>query len=102
MSQHRSGWYRLALAGFGIALFAYAQYHDLFGLYRGYEHSEQEVRALEVRLESLKAEAEALKQSVEGLDNDPLAVESAIRSSKGFVRQGETVYRVELREDSAP
>ena len=101
MSQRKSRWYWLAVLAFVALLAAYARYHDLPGLYAGYRHSEREVRALEQRLESLKAEEEELKHSVEGLKKkDSLAVEAAIRSGRGLVREGETVYRVELPEDS--
>jgi hypothetical protein len=36
------------------------------------------------------------------LDTDPLAVEKEIRRSKGWVREGEKVFRVELPDASAP
>ena len=35
-------------------------------------------------------------------DSAAPAMEAAIRRSKGFVRKGETVYRVEIPEDSVP
>ena len=105
MPRRRNGWYWIAMAFVLLGLTAYANYHDLIGLYfgdQGYQHSEREVYELALRLESLKAEETALNSSVQGLDTDPLAMEAAIRRSKGFVRKGETVYRVEIPEHSVP
>ena len=85
-----------------VGISAYARHHDLMGLYVGYQDSEREVSELKVRLESLRVQEAALNSSVQGLDTDPLAMEAAIRRSKGFVRKGETVYRVEIPEDSVP
>ncbi len=102
MPRRGSGWYWIAMAVVLVGITAYARHHDLMGLYDGYQESEREVGELEVRLESLKIEETALNSSVHGLDTDPLAIEAAIRRSKGFVRKGETVYRVEIPEDSVP
>ena len=100
MPRHRNGWYWIGMAVVLVGLAAYASHHDLMGLYVGYQDSEREVNKLEVRLESLRAKEATLNSSVQKLDTDPLAMEAAIRRSKGFVRKGETVYRVEIPEDS--
>ena len=103
MPRRSNGWYWLTMALFVVGLAVYATHHDLMGLYVGYQHSEHEVSDLEVRLELLKAERTELNSSVQGLDAaDPLEMEAAIRGSKGLVRKGETVYRVEIPEDSVP
>lgn len=102
MPRRSKGWYWLATALFAVGLTVYAKHHDLMGLYVGYQYSEREVRDLEVRLEVLKAEKAALNKSVQGLNADPLEMEAAIRGSKGLVRKGETVYRVEIPEDYVP
>ena len=102
MPRRRNGWYWIGMAIVLTSLTGYAKHHDLIGLYSDYQHSEREVYELALRLESLKAEEAALNSSVRGLDTDLLAMEAAIRSSKGFVRKGETVYRVEMPEDSVP
>lgn len=102
MPRRRNGWYWIAMAVVVVGLTAYAGHHDLMGLYIGYQHSEREVDELELRLRSLKAEEAKLTRIVQRLDEDPLAMEAAIRGSKGFVRKGETVYRVEMPEDSVP
>ena len=81
---------------------AYAQRQNLSGLYDEYRFSEQEVRELELRLEELQAEEQALKQHVEDLDTDPLAVEAEIRRSKGLVRKDEKIFRVELPPAEGP
>jgi len=96
------GWYWAALALFAVGSVAYAHRHDLVGLYSEYRYSQQEVRRLETRLDDLRKEESALERRVEDLDTDPLAVETEIRRSKGFVREGEKVFRVELPEAAAP
>ncbi len=98
----RSGWYWAALALFAIGLVAYARRHDLVGLYSEYRYSQTEVRQLEARLDDLRKEEMALERRVEDLDTDPLAVESEIRRSKGYVREGEKIFRVELPAGTAP
>ena len=70
-------------------------------VHAGYQHSGQEVHDLEARLDSLKAEEQALRNNVSGLGDDPLELEAAIRDSKGLVREGETIYRVQLSDDLA-
>lgn len=99
---HRSkGSYWLALMLLVVALAFYARHHDLKGLFSSYTYSEQEVQNLEERLESLQAEKIALEHNVEGLDKDRLTQEAAVRSSTGRVREDETIYKVEIPEESA-
>ena len=81
---------------------AYGRRHDIAGLYSDYRYSQDEVKQLETRLGSLGKEESALRQRVEDLDRDPLAVETEVRRSKGLVREGEKIYRVELPAASAP
>jgi cell division protein FtsB len=53
-------------------------------------------------LESLRAEAAQLEAQVNNLDvSDPVEVEAAIRRNKRLVREGETLYRIQLLENSA-
>lgn len=102
MSRMTTRWYWATVALFAVALIAYARQHNFLDLYAGYNYSKQEVQQLEQRLEALQEQEQALKQNVEDLDNDPLAVEAEIRRSKGLVREGETIYRVELPSSLAP
>ena len=98
----RGGWYWVAVVLFAAALVAYARRHDIVGLYSGYRYSQDEVKQLEARLDGLRKEESALRQRVEDLDTDPLAVESEIRRSIGYVREGENIFRVELPAGTAP
>lgn len=102
MRRLRESWYWLSIVAIAIALGLYAQRQNLAELYRDYRYSQDEVRQLETRLEDLRADEQALKQHVEDLDNDPLAVEAEIRRSKGLVRSDEKIYRVELPPADAP
>ncbi len=102
MSRLRESWYWLAIVAVALALGAYSQRQNLAGLYDDYRYSQDEVRQLEQRLSELQAEEQALKQHVEDLDKDPLAVEAEIRRSKGLVRSDEKIFRVELPPADAP
>ena len=102
MRRLRDSWYWVCIVAVAVALGLYSQRQDLAGLYREFRYSQDEVRQLEQRLEDLRAEEQALKQHVEDLDNDPLAVEAEIRRSKGLVRSDERIYRVELPPVEAP
>ncbi|MEK7794993.1 MAG: septum formation initiator family protein [Candidatus Hydrogenedentota bacterium] len=94
-------WYWLALAFILGAVVFYAQQHDVFGLYDQYQESERAVQELDERLSAATAEEAVSREHVEHLERDPLEIEAAIRDGKGLVRDGETIYRVELPLESA-
>lgn len=100
MARRSPGWYWIVAVVFIAGLVAYAKYYNLPRLYDEYQYSEREVEDLISRLESLEAEESQLSSKVQDLDTDPLEMEAAIRGKKGLVRQGETVYRVEIEENS--
>ena len=52
-----------------------------------------ERRASEDRIAQLRTEVENLHSEIEALENDPLAMERAIREVLEFARPGETVIR---------
>jgi hypothetical protein len=72
-----------------------AYHHDLVGVYRGYQYSQEEVQVLEDRLEQVEARNTELRREDKELQEDSLELEAAIRESKGHVREDETVYRIE-------
>ena len=90
------GWYWLALVAVIGLLAVYAQRRDLPGVYRDYLKSEDRVRDLEDRMPGLEAEKLRLERSVDYLAGDPLELEAAIREGQGLVRDGETVYVIEM------
>lgn len=94
--------YWAAVAACALLMVGIARYHGLTDLFKEYRYSENEVRVLESRLESLQDDAAHLERNVEGLHDDPLAMEAEIRRSKGFVRDGERIYRIQRPADSAP
>lgn len=96
MVRKSRGWYYLALILLSGLVSVYAQRRDLVTLYHSYRQSEESLRAIEVRLTTRQNEEEVLRTRVDHLDSDPLEVEAAIRRGKGLVREGETVYRVDL------
>ncbi len=102
MARRSPGWYWIVAGVFIFSLAAYAKFYDLPGLYDEYQFSEHEVEELISRLEFLQGEESVLSSKILGLDTDPSEMEAAIRGKKGLVREGETVYRVEIDEISAP
>ena len=101
MSENPKGWYWLALVLMAVLLVVYVQRRDFYGLFQDYRQSEEQVEAMHGQLDALQAEEAELKVRVENLKDDPLELEAAIRRSKSLVRDGETIYRVELPEDES-
>ena len=75
---------------------AYAFHRDFFALYEHYCERGAEVQASREELRAAKALEEELARKVEQLGGDPVEMEAAIRRNKNLIREGETIYRVEL------
>jgi len=88
--------YWLALIVMAGLLSCYAWYRDWYGQYQRYETSEMQVRQLRAELETHKRQEASLEHDVTNLDKDPIEWEAAIRRSKGWVRPGDKIYRVEF------
>lgn len=61
----------------------------------------QELRESERRISQLQSEAKTLQSEIEALEDDPLAVERAIREVLKLARPGETVVRFVKRDARA-
>lgn len=94
-------WYWTSLIVVVCLLSVYVQRRGLFDLYHSYLDSRETVGTLEGRLDAAERERAILQREIEHLDNDPLEMEAAIRGSKRYVREGETVSRVELPAERA-
>jgi len=81
---------------------AYVIHRDLAGQYNFYQRNEEDVRTMREQLQTLDAEEQRLQERVEGLTSDPIEVEADIRRSKGLVRPGEHVIRIEPGNVEAP
>lgn len=101
MSENPKGWYWLALVLMAVLLVVYVQRRDFYGLFEDYRQSEGQVESMQGQLDTLEAQEAELKIRVENLNDDPLELEAAIRRSKSLVRDGETIFRVELPEDGS-
>ena len=97
--ESRAHWYLLALLVVVAVLSIYAQRRDLPGLYMNWQASESQVQALHEQVDGLEKQTTTLEQRVEYLNSDPVELEAAIRNGKRLVREGETVYRIELPDD---
>jgi cell division protein FtsB len=102
MTGGHGNWYWIGLIILTGLLIAYAEYHDLPKLYTGYQESESDVTILEDRLEEVRISKEQLQTHVEELDENPLSVEAAVRENMGHVREGETVFRINLPDSRTP
>ena len=51
-------------------------------------------RAQEEKIRHLKEENKVLRRQIEDLENDPLALEKAMREHLGITKEGETIYRI--------
>lgn len=87
-------WLTLTLA-IMLAL-AYVVHWDLYGRYAAHQESENATEALLRQVDTLERERDKIQRRVQDLDTNPLEIEAAIRSRKRLVRDGETVFRVEL------
>jgi cell division protein FtsB len=52
-----------------------------------------ELTASQARIEALSARAKTLREQIEALEQDPFAIERAIREELGLARPGERVVR---------
>ena len=61
-----------------------------------------DLRAARVRIETLRADVARLRRDAERLEDDPFAIEAAIREDLGFARPGEIVVRRRRPSDPTP
>ena len=64
-----------------------------------YRLGESELQTREAEAETLRKQEAELKQEIDGLGNDPLEMERAIRRNKGLLREGEQVWRIETKPE---
>ena len=96
MSQQARNRYMLLVLVMTGMVAVYALHRDFVGLYQDYREREAEIQALRDRVRGAETQAGNLAHKVEQLDNDAVEMEAAIRRNKNLVREGETIYRVEL------
>ena len=78
-----------------VALYVYGR--GLPDSYDRYKKGVSEVERLRTEAGTLKIEEGSLKKEIEGLQSDPLEKERAIRQSKGLLKEGEHVWRIESK-----
>lgn len=87
--------YWLALLLMLVMCIFYVQQRELQARHRDYLHRANQTDAMRDRLEAAQDTAAALERRVDGLATDQVEMERALRE-RNWVRQGETVYRIEL------
>ncbi len=96
----RTGRFKLAcwltlIAVAGLVL-AYACHRNLYQRCQDYLKNEVEVQAKRRECETMEERIQASRQRVESLGSDPLEIEADIRRNNNLVREGETIYRIEM------
>jgi len=74
----------------------YAFQRDLYGLYLRYRNREANLSTERREVESLEQQRQQLEERIEALSTDAVEVEATIRRDRGLVREGETIFRIEL------
>lgn len=99
MAPRSKGWYWICLIALVAGLVLYASERDFPGLYEGYTESTLELETLGNHAERLERDKLKLEHKIMGLDTNSVVQESAIRKNTGHVRDGETIYHVELPKE---
>lgn len=84
----------LVLGGFLVLWFAFI---DTYSLWTRYQLSERQ-DDLKVKTEQLEKETARLKQQIEDLKNDPALLERIAREEYGMKKEGETVYKIKVKQ----
>lgn len=100
MNESSRGRYWLAILILIGVLAFYAQRRDLYGLYKAQQESEQRVEALTAQLDEQEQENNLLERRGQLLGADPGELEAESRNTRNLVREGETVYLIQLPEDT--
>ncbi|MBU8894813.1 septum formation initiator family protein [Corallococcus sp. H22C18031201] len=84
----------LAVAAMVAVALSLASVADAKG-FRRYLSLRQDVESLRERNRTLAAQNEVLKQEINALRKDPVALERAVREELGYVKPGEIVFHLE-------
>lgn len=96
MSNWRGKLFYVAMSALLLSgAYSYAQYRGLESRYEEYLETQVLVQEKSDEVARLDREVAAEQRKVEGLENDPLEIEAAIRKISRNVRDGEIVYHLE-------
>ncbi len=94
LSRRRPAWGGLAVLGLIVAGFVVATvFFDDMGLNR-YLAMRQQAHELEREISALEQSNEELREEISRVQTDPTRIEELARERLGFVRDGETVYKI--------
>lgn len=94
-------WYFLSVLLVMALCVWYVKQRKLEERLEAHRQTQEEVQMLQAQVESLRLDVEQGKQRVRDLANDPVEQEAAIRRWSGKLREGETVFHVELAPEPA-
>ena len=82
--------------------FIYADRRNLYARHQECLEGWEDVRQMHLECEQIQRDIDATRQRVERLRDDPVEIEAVIRSSKDYVCDVETVFRIQKSQDAAP
>lgn len=81
----------------GAVLLVWFAFFDTYSLWTRYRLHERK-EALEVKIARLKQETEDLKEKIDNLQDNPALLERIAREKYGMKKEGETVYKIVVKE----
>ncbi|MDQ1255653.1 MAG: hypothetical protein QG656_245 [Candidatus Hydrogenedentes bacterium] len=95
--------YWLTFIAMAAVVAGYVHHRNLLQQYQDYLDNETEIRQMEQQQTQLLEQIDEAQERVQYLGSDPLEIEAAVRRNTRFVREGETIYRIEpLPRDMQP
>ncbi len=89
-------WYWLAVLVTAVLCFTYVKQRKLEERYQGYQESEVAIQDLQRQVGQLQQQVEKGQERVQELASDPVEQEAAIRRWSRKLREGETVYHMDV------
>lgn len=93
---HHRVWYWALVGLAGVLTVLYAEHRSLISRCFEYNAGVRQVQQTEQNLLKLGQEVASFSDRVKHLGSDPFELEAAGRSSKDLVRDGETIYRIQV------
>lgn len=85
----------LVMGGVILIWFAFIDTYSLWARYQLHQRKE----TLKVKITQLKQDTKELKQKIHHLKTDPELLERIAREEYGMKKEGETVYKIVVKED---
>lgn len=81
----------------GVVLLVWFAFIDTYSLWTRYQLHERK-ETLKVKITQLKQETKELKENIHNLKTNPALLERIAREEYGMKKEGETVYKIVVKE----